>query len=90
MLMIDGIDRAAKEEASTARRGSSQCRAKGKEDIQTQLEDLDDSELRMQLTEWKRWLSRVYQAQSMNKRRERFEVASAFIRAIEEELAFRK
>lgn len=48
-----------------------------------------DGALRMMLAEWKRWRARVVTAPTMRKRRERFDEATAFIRAIEDELSLR-
>lgn len=43
----------------------------------------------MELVEWKRWRNRVWHAEVMNRREERFLEACAHIEAIEQEIAFR-
>lgn len=48
-----------------------------------------DRALRMMLAEWKRWRARVVTASTMRMRQERFDEATAFIKAIEDELSLR-
>ena len=43
----------------------------------------------MMLAEWKRWRARVVTAPTMRMRQERFDEATAFIKAIEDELSLR-
>jgi hypothetical protein len=55
-----------------------------------ELVGLSDVELRMMLVEWKRWRARVQTAPTMRLRRQRFDQATAYIEAIELELALRE
>ncbi len=54
------------------------------------LNEIDEEELRMALAEWKRWRNRVLQAETMNRREERYTQACMHITAIEEEIEFRR
>ncbi len=58
--------------------------------IAAELAALADDALRMMLVEWKRWRARVQTAPIMRLRRQRFDEATAFIDAIELELALRE
>lgn len=53
------------------------------------LTSVPDRALRMMLAEWKRWRARVVTAPTMRMRQERFDEATAFIKAIEDELSLR-
>lgn len=55
----------------------------------TDLPGFSDAELKAALDDWRRWRRRVRDAPVMRLRQERFEQASAFIAAIEEELTLR-
>ncbi|MBK8212006.1 MAG: hypothetical protein IPK78_20785 [Rhodospirillales bacterium] len=57
--------------------------------MQQDLADMSVIDLEMLLVEWKRWRDRVVTVQTMRRRRERFEQASAHIAAIEQELGLR-
>ena len=53
------------------------------------LRDRTDDDLKMELTEWRRWRDRVRHAPVMRRRQERFNEACARIVEIEQELAAR-
>lgn len=71
-----------------AENGGSAAEA-GRASVIADLAGVQDAELRMMLTEWKRWRARVMTAPSMRMRQERFDEATAFIHAIEEEISLR-
>jgi hypothetical protein len=85
---FDGLAKSAETGSMTAGGGGFASDGK-RPDAAEALNTVPDRTLRMMLAEWKRWRARVVTAPTMRMRQERFDEATAFIHAIEDELALR-
>jgi hypothetical protein len=85
---FDGVAKGAGIGSMTAERGGFASDGK-RPDASRAFVTVPDGALRMMLADWKRWRTRVLTAPTMRMRQERFDEATAFIYAIEDELALR-
>lgn len=69
---------------------SAEGRSAANDRITAELVAMSDFELMMMLADWKRWRAHVQSAPVMRLRRERFDEATAYIEAIQLELALRQ